>query len=258
MKNPAVRLEKVNVWFGNKQVLYDVNLRVYPNTVYALMGPSGSGKSTLLRVMNRLILLKPESRVEGIVEVMGHNMYDSRFNLEEASRLTGMVFQHPNPFPHLSIYDNVALGPKLHGLARGEQLKRLVEWALRKASLWEEVKDRLREPASSLSGGQQQRLCIARAMALKPKVLLMDEPTANLDPVNVARIENVIRELAKEVTVIMVTHDPEQARRVANRMAILFLGRLVREGTTNEVLYDSYSLLIQRLAEEYMAKNRAV
>ncbi|AKG38683.1 MAG: phosphate ABC transporter ATP-binding protein [Infirmifilum uzonense] len=251
MSSVAVRLSNLNVWFGERQVLFNVNLSVPLNTVYAIMGPSGSGKSTILRVINKLILLRPESRVEGRVEVMGLDIYGDSVRPDQLARLTGMVFQTPNPFPHLSIYDNVAIGPRLHNTVKKSELDSLVRWALEKSALWDEVKDRLRDPASTLSGGQQQRLCIARALALKPRILLMDEPTANLDPVNAAKIEEVIRELSRDVTVIIVTHDPGQARRVANRAAILFMGRLVREGPLHSVLHDSYSQLIQRLTEEY-------
>ncbi len=250
MGEVAIRLHDVNVWYGAKQVLYNVSLEVPRNSVYAIMGPSGSGKSTLLRTMNRLVLLKPGARVSGRVEILGLDVYGDSVSPDRLSRLTGMVFQTPNPFPHLSIFDNVAIGPKMHGLAKGRELEKLVKWALEKASLWEEVKDRLREPASTLSGGQQQRLCIARALALRPQVLLMDEPTANLDPVNSRRIEEVIRELSNEITVVIVTHDPGQAERVASRGAILFMGRVVREGAMSTLLATPYQELINRLTLE--------
>lgn len=254
MEAPAVKLQDVNVWYGSNQVLFDINLEIPRRVVYTIMGPSGCGKSTLLRTINKLILLREGARVSGRVEVLGHDIYNSQSH-EIPSRLTGTVFQMPNPFPHLSIFDNVALGPKLHGLARGRELDELVRWALEKASLWEEVKNRLREPAFRLSGGQQQRLCIARALAMEPKILLMDEPTANLDPLNASRIEDVIRELGKEMTVVIVTHDPSQAERVAGRGAVLFMGRVIQEGPVDSLFATSYHELISRLTLEANAKS---
>lgn len=242
----AVKVRNLSVWYGSQKALDSVSLTVPEGSVYAVLGPSGCGKSTLLRAINKLVLLREGARVEGRVEVFGVDVYgDSR--ADEALARVGMVFQTPNPFPHLSIYDNVAIGPRLRGAAKGRELDELVRYALEKAGLWEEVKGRLRKPASELSGGQQQRLCIARALALKPKLLLMDEPTANLDPLNAAKIEELVRELSREVTVIIVTHDAEQARRLATRGAILFMGRVVAEGPLSRVLSMPYGKLLQAL-----------
>ncbi len=243
----ALQTVGLNVYYGGRKILDNVNLAVPRNTVFAIMGPSGSGKSTLLRVFNRLVELAPNARVEGRVLLFGRNIYDPSVDPMEVRRQVGMVFQNPNPFPHLSIYDNVALGPRLNGLARnGEELDRLVEWALRKAALWDEVRDRLHEPATRLSGGQQQRLCIARAIALKPRVLLMDEPTANLDPESSRRIEQLIVELRDDVTVVVVTHSPGQAARISDHVAFLFSGRIVEVGPTREVFTRPRSELTER------------
>jgi phosphate transport system ATP-binding protein len=249
MENPAVRIQNLNVYYGNEQVLFNINLSVPKNSVYAILGPSGCGKSTLLRTINRLIELRPEARVEGKVEIMGIDVY-RELPREQVARLAGMVFQMPNPLPHLSIYDNVALGPRLHGVAKGRKLDEIVREALEQAGLWEEVKNKLKKPATSLSGGQQQRLCIARALALRPPVLLMDEPTANLDPVNESKIEELIRKLSRETTIIIVTHDPEQAKRVANRGAIIFKGKIVKENFIDSLLAVPYYDLIQKLTLE--------
>ncbi|MEZ0345850.1 MAG: phosphate ABC transporter ATP-binding protein [Infirmifilum sp.] len=257
MSRLAIRMENVNVWFGEKQVLFNVNLRIPEKEVYAVMGPSGCGKSTLLRTINRLVTLRG-GRVQGVVEVYGQNVYSNSASPEQLSQIVGMVFQIPNPFPHLSIFDNVAIGPRLHGISKGRALENTVRWALEKASLWEEVKDRLREPASTLSGGQQQRLCIARALALRPRILLMDEPTANLDPVNAAKIEEVIRELSREMSIVIVTHDPAQAQRVAKRAAILFLGRVVGEWKVDGDFASRYYELLSGLTRSAVLEKVSV
>ncbi len=232
----GILIEGLSVWYGDRRILRDINLKVPPYSVLAVMGPSGSGKSTLLRAINRLLDYIPEARVEGRVVVYGVDVYKE--NPYRVRKLMGMVFQTPNPFPHMSIYDNVAVGPRLHGIARSkEELDRLVEWALREAMLWDEVKDRLNEPPTKLSGGQQQRLALARALALKPKLLLLDEPTANIDPQNARKLEESIRRIASEegITVIMVTHTPQQALRVSDYVAFIYNGRLVEVGRTRDV-----------------------
>ncbi len=232
----AVELDKVNIYYGEKRVVKDVSLKIPRNSVFAIMGPSGSGKSTLLRAINRMLDFVPGARVEGSVRVLGVDVYNDNVDPIEVRRLVGMVFQMPNPFPHMSIYDNVALGPRIHKMYRNKkELDEIVRWALEKAALWDEVKDRLHEPASKLSGGQQQRLCIARALALKPKILLMDEPTANLDPIATSKIEELIIELKKDVTIIIVTHSPRQAARVADYVAFIYRGELIETGLTREV-----------------------
>ena len=243
----AVELEKLSIYYGGKRVVKEVTLKIPRNTVFAIMGPSGSGKSTILRSINRMLDFVPGARVEGSVRVLGVDIYSDGVDPIEVRKLVGMVFQMPNPFPHMSIYDNVALGPRLHRMYRSkEELDRIVEWALRKAALWDEVKDRLHEPASKLSGGQQQRLCIARALALKPKVLLMDEPTANLDPIATSKIEELIVELKKDVTVILVTHSPRQAARVADYVAFIYRGELIETGPTKEVFTRPKHKLTER------------
>lgn len=232
----GVLVEKLTVWYGSRRILHDINLKVPPYSVLAVMGPSGSGKSTLLRAINRLLDYNPDARVEGRVLVYGVDVYKE--NPYRVRRLIGMVFQTPNPFPHMTIYDNVAVGPRLHGLVKSrEELDRLVEWALRAAMLWDEVKDRLHDPPTKLSGGQQQRLSLARALALKPRLLLLDEPTANIDPQNARKLEESIRRIASEegVTVIMVTHTPQQALRISDYVAFLYNGELVEFGETRLV-----------------------
>ncbi len=234
--NHALIIENLNVWIGRRHILKNISLRCPEASITAIMGPSGSGKSTLLRSINRLIELNPEARVEGRVVALGMDVY--REDPYRVRRYITMVFQTPNPFPNMSIYDNVAIGPKLHGLAKTrEELDRIVRWALEKAMLWDEVKDRLHEPPTKLSGGQQQRLSLARALALKPKILLLDEPTANVDPVNARKIEDALRSLAREegITIVIVTHTPAQAVRVSDFVAFIYAGELVEFGPTREV-----------------------
>lgn len=232
----AVEVSGLNVWYGDHHVLKNIELKVPKNTIFAIMGPSGCGKSTLLRAINRLLDLNPSARVRGYVRVNGVDIYGEGVDPTWARRQSGMVFQVPNPFPHLSIYENVALGPRLNKLVKNsKELDELVEWALRKAYLWDEVKNVLRKPASALSGGQQQRLCIARALALKPKVILMDEPTANLDPVAAAKIEELMLELREDYTVVIVTHNPQQAARVSDYVAFLYMGEVIEVGETSSV-----------------------
>lgn len=256
MMEAAVRIEGLNVWYESFQALSNVSLSVPVGSVYAILGPSGCGKSTLLRTINKLILLRKGVRVEGKIEVLGVDIYGSP-NSDGVLAKVGMVFQTPNPFPHLSVYDNVAIGPKLRGTARGRELDELVKLALEKAGLWEEVKDRLRKPASDLSGGQQQRLCIARALAMKPEILLMDEPTANLDPLNAAKIEELVRELSRDMTIIIVTHDAEQAKRLASHGALLFMGKVISNGPLSLILSRSYNDILQTLVNDRIAAQKA-
>lgn len=231
----AVDVRELNAWFGENHVLRGVSLQVPKNSVFTIMGPSGSGKSTLLRAMNRLLELYPEARWSGDILLEGRSVFSMDPIL--VRRLFGMVFQIPNPIPNMSIYENVALGPKLNKLVNSrEKLDELVRWALEKAQLWDEVKDRLKMPAGKLSGGQQQRLCLARALALRPKVLLMDEPTANLDPVNARKIEELMVELKREMTIILVTHYPPQAARVSDYIAFLYDGVIVEVGPAAQVM----------------------
>ncbi|MET1123658.1 MAG: phosphate ABC transporter ATP-binding protein [Archaeoglobaceae archaeon] len=241
----AIETVNLNIYYGRNHVVKNVNLKIPEKVVFAIMGPSGCGKSTLLRSFNRLLELNPNARVEGDVRLYGRSIYD--MNPIEVRRKIGMVFQHPNPFPHMSVFDNVALGLKLNGLVKSKrELQEIVEWALRKAALWDEVKDRVHEPASALSGGQQQRLCIARALAMKPEVLLMDEPTASLDPVATEKIEELIYELKEEYTIVIVTHSPAQAARMSDYVAFLYLGELIEVGKTEKIFERPESELTER------------
>jgi phosphate transport system ATP-binding protein len=243
----AVKVRNLNVWYGDKQVIKNVSIEVPRNVVYAIMGPSGCGKSTLLRAMNRLLDLNPHARVDGEIIIDDINIYDDMVDVAWVRRQFGMVFQLPNPFPHLSIYENVAMGPRLNGLVKNKsQLDELVKESLEKAYLWDEVKNDLKKPASMLSGGQQQRLCIARALALKPRIILMDEPTANLDPVASFRIEELLLQLKGEYTIIIVTHNPQQAARISNYVAFLYMGELIEVGETSTVFIRPKNALTEK------------
>ncbi|ASJ12214.1 phosphate ABC transporter ATP-binding protein [Thermococcus thioreducens] len=232
----AIETKNLRVSYGDNEVIKGVNLQIPPNCVFALMGPSGCGKSTMLRTFNRLLDLNDDARVEGEVLLFGKNIYEPNVDPVEIRKQIGMVFQYPNPFPHLTIYDNVAIGLKLNRLVDSkEELDERVEWALKKAALWDEVKDRLDDYPSNLSGGQRQRLVIARALAMRPKVLLMDEPTANIDPVGTQKIEELLFELKEDYTIVLVTHSPAQAARVSDYVAFLYLGDLIEVGPTRKV-----------------------
>ncbi len=230
-----VSARDVAVFYGTKQALFGVNLDIPANRVTALIGPSGCGKSTFLRCINRMNDTIPICRVTGSVLVDGDDVYAPDVDVVELRARVGMVFQKPNPFPK-SIFENVAYGPRIHGLTRSRaELEALVETSLQRAGLWNEVKDRLREPGTSLSGGQQQRLCIARAIATRPEVLLMDEPASALDPIATAVIEALIDELRAAYTIVIVTHSMQQAARVSQRTAFFHLGRLIEQGATADI-----------------------
>lgn len=229
-------VKDLRIRIGGREIVKGISLEVPRNTVFAIMGPSGSGKSTLLRAINRLLDLYEDVRIEGKIYVNGLDVYSPTTDPLEVRRIVGMVFQIPNPLPHLSIYENVALGPKMNRIARNKkELDEIVRWALERAYLWDEVKDRLHIPAAKLSGGQQQRLCIARALAMKPKLLLMDEPTSNLDPVATSKIEELMIELKKDITIVLVTHNPYQAARVSDYVTFIYDGRVIETGRTGEV-----------------------
>ncbi len=231
--NVAIDIKKLNFFYkkGKNHVLKDINLKIYKKCVTALIGPSGCGKSTLLRTLNRMNDLIPDILVDGEILINKKNIYSSTQDIIILRTNVGMVFQKPNPFP-MSIYDNIAFGPKSQGLKNKEQLNLIVKESLEKAALWDEVKDKLKEPAESLSGGQQQRLCIARAIALHPKILLMDEPTSALDPISTLKIEELIRNLRKEFTIVIVTHQMQQAARIADYTAFLLNGDLIEVDKT--------------------------
>ncbi|PST27229.1 phosphate ABC transporter ATP-binding protein [Mesorhizobium plurifarium] len=225
----------VSVYYGEKRALFDVNLNIRENTVTALIGPSGCGKSTFLRTLNRMNDTIENCRVTGRITLDEDDIYDPSIDVVELRARVGMVFQKPNPFPK-SIYDNVSYGPRIHGLARTKaELDEVVETSLQKAGLWNEVKDRLQEPGTGLSGGQQQRLCIARAVAVSPEVILMDEPCSALDPIATAKVEELIHELRANFTIVIVTHSMQQAARVSQRTAMFHLGNLVEENDTDKM-----------------------
>jgi phosphate transport system ATP-binding protein len=225
----------VQVWYGETHAIKDVDVEIADRTVTAFIGPSGCGKSTFLRCLNRMNDTIPICRVEGDIAIDGEDIYDRRVDPVQLRAKVGMVFQKPNPFPK-SIYDNVAYGPRIHGLARGKaEMDEIVESALRRAALWDEAKDRLKEPGTGLSGGQQQRLCIARAVATAPEVLLMDEPCSALDPIATAQVEELIDELRRNYSVVIVTHSMQQAARVSQRTAFFHLGNLVEYGETGTI-----------------------
>jgi len=228
----SLEVRGLSVFYGDMRAVDDVSLAVPSRKVVALIGPSGCGKSTLLRCFNRMNDLIPEARVEGSVEFHGQDLYDPSIDPVEVRRRIGMVFQKPNPFPK-SIYDNVAFGPKINGFK--ENLDEVVETSLRRAALWEEVSDRLADSAYALSGGQQQRLCIARTLAVKPELVLMDEPASALDPIATQRIEELIYELKREYTIVIVTHNMQQAARVSDYTAFLYMGRLIEYGPTDTI-----------------------
>ena len=230
----AVEIEGLNCWYGSSQAIWDVNAQIPEKRVTAFIGPSGCGKSTLLRWINRMNDLIPGAKSEGAVRVHGTNVLEHSVDVVDLRRRVGMVFQKPNPFPK-SIYDNVAFGPRLHLKLSRSAADELVETSLRRAALWDEVKDRLKESALGLSGGQQQRLCIARAIAVGPEVLLMDEPCSALDPKSTSAIEDLIAELRETYTILIVTHNMQQASRTSDHTAFMYQGRLIEFGTTQQV-----------------------
>jgi phosphate transport system ATP-binding protein len=232
---PKIVTRDVNVFYGDKQALTNVSVDIAERAVTAFIGPSGCGKSTFLRCINRMNDTIPSARVTGLIEIDGEDIYAKDLDVVLLRARVGMVFQKPNPFAK-TIYENVAYGPRIHGLGRTRaELDAIVEESLNKAGLWGEVKDRLQHPGTSLSGGQQQRLCIARAVAVSPEVILMDEPCSSLDPIATARIEELIDELRQNFTIVIVTHSMQQAARVSQRTAFFHLGQLVEEGLTQDI-----------------------
>ena len=232
-----ITVEDLNLWYGSTQALHHVSMEIPEKSITALIGPSGCGKSTFLKTLDRMNDLVPGVRIEGTVRYDGRDIFAPDVDVNELRRQVGMVFQKPNPFP-MSIYDNVAYGPRTHGVRNRAKLDEIVEQSLRSAAIWDEVKDRLKKSALGLSGGQQQRLCIARALAVEPEILLMDESTSALDPISTSKIEDLAVELKSKYTVIMVTHNMQQAARVSDNTAFFLLGDLVEFGRT-ETLFST-------------------
>ena len=247
MEQDKIVIEHLNLWYGSFQALKDINLRLPANEITAFIGPSGCGKSTLLKSLNRMNDLVEGCRIEGTVTLDGEDIFSRKMDVNLLRKRVGMVFQKPNPFP-MSIYDNIAYGPRTHGVRNRAKLDEIVERSLRYAAIWDEVKDRLKKSALGLSGGQQQRLCIARALAVEPEVLLMDESTSALDPISTSKIEDLACELKDRYTVVMVTHNMQQAARISDNTAFFLLGELVEFGKTEQV----FSTPADKRTEDYI------
>lgn len=242
-----IDVKELNLWYGDHQALYDVNIDIAAHEITALIGPSGCGKSTFLKTINRMNDLIPICRIEGEVCYNGKNIYDKDVDVTQLRTRIGMVFQKPNPFP-MSVYDNVAYGPRLMGVRSHSKLNEIVEQSLRSAAIWDETKDRLKKSALGLSGGQQQRLCIARALAVQPDVLLMDEPTSALDPISTGKIEELALTLKEDYTIIIVTHNMQQATRISDKTAFFLLGKLIEFGDTERI----FSRPADKRTEDYI------
>lgn len=247
MKIAKVNVEELNLYYGTNHALKGIDMEISPNAVTALIGPSGCGKSTFLKTLNRMNDLVEGVRIEGTVTLDGENIYADNVDTTLLRKKVGMVFQQPNPFP-MSIYDNIAYGPRIHGTKNKADLDRVVEMSLRGAAIFDEVKDRLKKSALSLSGGQQQRLCIARALAVEPQVLLMDEPTSALDPISTMKIEDLMVELKKNYTVVVVTHNMQQAARISDETAFFLTGEVVEKNRTDTI----FSRPKDQRTEEYI------
>ena len=242
-----ITVEDLNLWYGSTQALHHVSMEIPEKSITALIGPSGCGKSTFLKTLDRMNDLVPGVRIESTVRYDGRDIFAPNVDVNELRRQVGMVFQKPNPFP-MSIYDNVAYGPRTHGVRNRAKLDEIVEQSLRSAAIWDEVKDRLKKNALGLSGGQQQRLCIARALAVEPQVLLMDEPTSALDPISTSKIEELAIELKKQYTIVIVTHNMQQALRISDRTAFFLLGELIEYDDTERI----FSTPSQKKTEDYI------
>lgn len=245
--DPILQVKDLDLWYGAHQALHSVSMDIPEKSITAFIGPSGCGKSTFLKTLNRMNDLVPGVKITGEVRYRGEEIYAPGTDVCRLRREIGMVFQKPNPFP-MSIYDNIAYGPRTHGIRSKARLDELVERSLRGAAIWDEVKDRLKKNALGLSGGQQQRLCIARALAVEPAVLLMDEPTSALDPISTSRIEELTMELKERYTIVIVTHNMQQAVRISDRTAFFLLGELVEYGTTEQV----FSAPAEKRTEDYI------
>lgn len=226
-----IEVKDLNLWYGDFKALKSIDMDINENEITAFIGPSGCGKSTMLKCINRMNDLVEDCKIKGLITLDGEDIYQSNYNVNTLRKRVGMVFQHPNPFPK-SIYDNIAFGPRTHGVNKKSNLDEIVERSLKQAAIWDEVKDDLNKSAISLSGGQQQRLCIARALSVEPEVILMDEPTSALDPISTGKIEDLVIELKKQYTIVMVTHNMQQASRVSDKTAFFLTGEVVEFGDT--------------------------
>ncbi|MBS4191300.1 phosphate ABC transporter ATP-binding protein [Bacillus sp. FJAT-49705] len=246
-KNIVYKTDQLNLWYGENHALKNINLDIYENEVTAIIGPSGCGKSTYIKTLNRMIELVPGVKTSGEIAYRGRNIFDRSYGVEELRTKVGMVFQKPNPFPK-SIYENVAYGPKIHGIRDKKILDQIVEKSLKGAAIWDEVKDRLHQNAYGLSGGQQQRLCIARCLAIEPDVILMDEPTSALDPISTLKVEELVQELKKEFSIIIVTHNMQQAARISDKTAFFLNGEVIEFTDTNKI----FSTPSDKRTEDYI------
>ena len=242
-----IKIENLDLFYGNFHALKKINLNIEPNEITAFIGPSGCGKSTLLKSLNRMNDMIEDCKITGKITLDGENIFDSHMDVNLLRKKVGMVFQKPNPFP-MSIYDNIAYGPRTHGIKRKSELDEIVEQSLKNAAIWDEMKDNLKKSALALSGGQQQRLCIARALAVAPDVLLMDEPTSALDPISTSKIEDCVMELKEKYTIIIVTHNMQQAVRISDKTVFFLLGEIIEAGNTEQI----FSMPKNKKAEDYI------
>lgn len=243
----AFTVQNMDLYYGSFHALKNVNLNLASGEITAFIGPSGCGKSTFLKSLNRMNDLVEDCKITGDIRLMGEDIYDKRMDVSLLRRRVGMVFQKPNPFP-MSVYDNIAYGPRTHGMRKKAELDEIVEKSLRDAAIWDELKDRLKKSALGLSGGQQQRLCIARALAVKPEVILMDEPTSALDPISTSKIEDLVMDIKKDYTIVMVTHNMQQAVRVSDTTVFFLLGEIVESGATGQM----FSMPKDKRTEDYI------
>ncbi|WP_425451646.1 phosphate ABC transporter ATP-binding protein PstB [Caldibacillus thermoamylovorans] len=246
-KEEVYQTKDLNLWYGDNHALKHINLDIFENEITAIIGPSGCGKSTFIKTLNRMVELVPAVKTSGEIYYRGRNIFDKNYEVEELRTRVGMVFQKPNPFPK-SIYDNIAYGPRIHGIKDKKILDEIVEKSLRGAAIWDEVKDRLKENAYGLSGGQQQRLCIARCLAIEPDVILMDEPTSALDPISTLKVEELIQELKKNFSIIIVTHNMQQAARISDKTAFFLNGEVIEYDQTNKI----FSTPSDKRTEDYI------
>ena len=242
-----IKIENLDLFYGNFHALKKINLNIEPNEITAFIGPSGCGKSTLLKSLNRMNDMIEDCRITGKITLDGENIFDSHMDVNLLRKKVGMVFQKPNPFP-MSIYDNIAYRPRTHGIKRKSELDEIVEQSLKNAAIWDEMKDNLKKSALALSGGQQQRLCIARALAVAPDVLLMDEPTSALDPISTSKIEDCVMELKEKYTIIIVTHNMQQAVRISDKTVFFLLGEIIEAGNTEQI----FSMPKNKKTEDYI------